>query len=63
MLYGTVILIGLFMLLLGYIIGRKIGAKEGYQKALNHVPMELKLNLYENKKCPICNSITKDMED
>ncbi|KAB3527249.1 hypothetical protein [Alkaliphilus serpentinus] len=55
MLYGYIIILSLFTLLLGYGIGRRIGLKEGYKKATVELPFILKEKLYENNICPICN--------
>lgn len=54
MLYGTIIIICLFMLLIGYSLGRRIGKKEGYEKALSYVPLALKIEYFQRNQCPIC---------
>ncbi|SCZ01063.1 hypothetical protein [Alkaliphilus peptidifermentans] len=63
MLYGTIVIFGLLMVLLGYVIGRKIGQKEGFQKAMDYIPIALKIELYQKKKCPICNIKTTEVEE
>ncbi|SNR87953.1 hypothetical protein SAMN05446037_1001193 [Anaerovirgula multivorans] len=62
MLYGYILIACLTMVLLGYSIGRRIGIKEGRERAKNHAIIELKLDYYNNKKCPIClnNSVNKN---
>lgn len=54
MLYGYIIILCLIMVLLGYATGRRIGIKEGFQKGLCQVPLDLKLAYFETSKCPIC---------
>ncbi|AOY77167.1 hypothetical protein [Clostridium formicaceticum] len=54
MLYGYILISCLVLLLLGYSIGRRIGIKEGSKKARSHAVIELKLDYYHHKKCPIC---------
>lgn len=54
MLYGYILIVSLIIALIGYSVGRRIGIREGQAKAVNHAMIELKLDYYNNKKCPIC---------
>lgn len=54
MLYGYIIITYLIILLIGFAVGRRVGIKEGQNKAIEQLPIGLKLKYYSNKKCPIC---------
>ncbi len=54
MLYGAIIIINLLILLIGYRLGRTVGSKEGYEKALSYIPLAMKIEYFKNNQCPIC---------
>lgn len=54
MLYGIVVIISLFLILVGYSVGRRIGLREGFEKGLNYAPIMLRKEYYNTEKCPIC---------
>ncbi|GAB6087872.1 hypothetical protein [Alkaliphilus crotonatoxidans] len=55
MLYGVMIIVNLIFLLLGYGFGRRVGNREGYNKALSYVPLQMKIDYFQHNQCPICN--------
>lgn len=59
MLYGYIIILSFFVLLIGYATGRRVGIKEGYKRANVELPIILKQQLYESSICPICNKQVK----
>ncbi|AKL95380.1 hypothetical protein CACET_c19320 [Clostridium aceticum] len=56
MLHGYILISCLILLLIGYSIGRRVGIKEGDKRAVNHAVIQLKLDYYNHKKCPICSN-------
>lgn len=49
------ITVQLAIFLLGYSTGRRIGKEEGFDMGQNYAPIELRQQLLENSRCPICN--------
>ncbi|SDK49384.1 hypothetical protein [Natronincola ferrireducens] len=62
MLYGYILICCLIILLMGYSMGRRIGIKEGNEKAFSNTIISLKLDYYNNKSCPICSSSPEKSE-
>ena len=48
------LIIILFILLIGYSIGRRIGLKEGYTKGINEAPINIRKEILKSGLCPFC---------
>ncbi|MCT4604972.1 MAG: hypothetical protein N4A64_02540 [Marinisporobacter sp.] len=54
MIYGIYSIIVLFIFLIGYAYGRRVGIKEGYEKGLAYSPLKIKEDVYNDFSCPLC---------
>ena len=53
--------VGMLMaFLLGYIIGKRYGWEQGYNKAQAVVPLEIRQQSFEKGKCVICEELWND---
>lgn len=50
------IVLGIGIFLVGFATGRRIGIKQGYKDFEREYPLTIKMQTYEDGKCPICKS-------
>lgn len=58
MIYKVIILwimLALFLFLMGYSFGRRVGIKEGKEEEALILPIDLKQKLLESSVCPLCH--------
>ena len=57
MIYGIYGISILFVFLIGYAIGRRVGIKEGFLKGSTINTLKLKEQLLKKSRCPLCNKL------
>ncbi|MCK4258325.1 MAG: hypothetical protein KAX49_05070 [Halanaerobiales bacterium] len=60
--YSLVLFFGMFIFLVGFMLGRKVGLEEGEKTGLKKAPLEIKCRSLEMGECIICG-ITKNFQD
>ncbi|EOD01054.1 hypothetical protein [Caldisalinibacter kiritimatiensis] len=52
----TYIIISIFIFLIGYALGRRVGIKEGFFIGVNTAPILLRIKMQKEGICPLCNN-------
>ncbi|MDI3535025.1 MAG: hypothetical protein PWQ82_1390 [Thermosediminibacterales bacterium] len=52
---GILFIMYIFVLLIGFAAGRRIGIKQGFEIGIRYAPIELKKQMFESGLCPVCN--------